>query len=101
MSYEFQVKGELFEWRGPSPFHFVQVSKSDSDLIKSEANLLSYGWGVIPINGKVGKTHFTTSLMPKDGQYLVPIKDAVRLSESLKVGELVAIQFNLGKTKIN
>ena len=77
------------------------MSDSDSKLIKSEARLLSYGWGVIPITGKVGKTEFTTSLIPKDGRYLVPIKDAVRLSEEIELGEIVTIQFNLGKSKAN
>lgn len=101
MKYEFGVSGEMFEWRGPSPFHFVRVSESDSTLIKAEANLLSYGWGVIPITGKVGKTEFTTSLIPKDGRYLVPIKDSVRLSEEIELGEIVTIQFNLGKSKAN
>lgn len=101
MKYEFDVSGDMFEWRGPSPFHFVRVSESDSTLIKAEANLLSYGWGVIPINGKVGKTEFTTSLIPKDGQYLIPIKDAVRLSEGIELGEIISIQFNLGKSKAN
>lgn len=101
MKFEFEISGELFEWRGPSPFHFVRVSKSDSDSIKTEASILSYGWGVIPINGKVGNTNFTTSLIPKDGQYLVPIKDSVRLTEELVLGDIVNVLFNLGKIKSN
>jgi hypothetical protein len=96
-SYEFKVIGALFEWRGPSPFHFVEVSEVDSKLIKSEANLLSYGWGVIPIYGRIGKIEFTTSLIPKAGRYLVPIKDAVRKSEQIEIADQIQIEFNLGK----
>ena len=97
MNYEFSVLGEVFEWRGPSPFHFVQVPSEASKLIKSEANLLSYGWGVIPIHGKAGNTEFTTSLIPKDGNYLIPIKDVIRKNEDLVIGDKIEINFNLGK----
>lgn len=98
MEYEFRISGPLFEWRGPAPFHFVQIPSDQSSLIKSEASLLSYGWGVIPIHGQVGKTNFTTSLIPKDGNYLIPIKDAVRKSEQLEIDDEVKINFNLGKS---
>lgn len=88
----------MIEWRGPAPFYFVKIPIDQSNLIKSEANLLSYGWGVIPIHGQVGRTNFTTSLIPKDGSYLIPIKDAVRKSEQLELDDEVEISFNLGKS---
>ncbi|MFM1905253.1 MAG: hypothetical protein RIT32_49 [Actinomycetota bacterium] len=97
MEYEFRISGPVFEWRGPAPFHFVKIPTDQSNLIKSEANLLSYGWGVIPIHGQVGRTNFTTSLIPKDGSYLIPIKDAVRKSEQLELDDEVEISLNLGK----
>ena len=87
----------MFKWRGPSPFHFVRVLADESKVIKAEANLLSYGWGVIPIHGEIGETTFTTSLIPKDGCYLIPIKDAVRKAENLEISEAVEVRFNLGK----
>lgn len=98
MEYEFRICGPVFEWRGPAPFYFVKIPTGQSSLIKSEANLLSYGWGVIPIHGQVGRTNFTTSLIPKDGSYLIPIKDAVRKSEQLELDDEVEISFNLGKS---
>ena len=91
-------KRQVFEWRGPAPFHFVKIPTDQSSLIKSEANLLSYGWGVIPIHGQLGNTQFTTSLIPKDGSYLIPIKDSVRKSEQLELDDEVEISFNLGKS---
>lgn len=98
MEYEFTQSGQLFEWRGPSPFHFVKISVPISQSIKAEAQLLSYGWGVIPIYGQLGETQFTTSLIPKDGSYLIPIKDAVRKAEQIELGENIEIRFNLGKS---
>lgn len=98
MEYEFRISAPVFEWRGPAPFHFVKIPIDQSSLIKSEASLLSYGWGVIPIHGQVGRTNFTTSLIPKDGSYLIPIKDSVRKSEQLELDDEVEISFNLGKS---
>jgi hypothetical protein len=97
MRYEFVVIGELFEWRGPAPFHFVRMNQKTSNKIKSEAKLLSYGWGVIPIYGIVGNTPLTTSLIPKEGCYLIPIKDSVRISEEILLGQIAQVDFNLGK----
>ena len=87
----------MFEWRGPSPFHFVRVLDDVSKEIKAEASFISYGWGVIPIHGEIGNTTFTTSLIPKDGCYLIPIKDAVRKAENLERYQEVEVRFNLGK----
>ena len=84
--------GELIEWRGPSPFYFVAVPEALGAEIKAAANLISYGWGVIPVTVRIGQTDFTTSLIPRQGIYLVPIKNVVRFGESLSLGGLVAIE---------
>jgi hypothetical protein len=83
--------GGLFEWRGPSPFYFVRVPADDAERIAEVASMVTYGWGVIPVTVTVGATTATTSLFPKDGGYLVPIKNAVRLPEKLSVGHLVDV----------
>lgn len=60
--------------------------------LREVSRLVSYGWGVIPVTGRIGATVWTTSLFPKDGGYLVPIKDAVRLGEELAVGDDVSVE---------
>lgn len=92
----FKFSGEVIYWRGPSPFHFVAVPESTAKKIKAEAARLTYGWGVIPATVKIGKTEFTTSLFPKNGGYLIPIKNVVRLPENIEVGDTVAITLKLG-----
>ncbi len=52
---------------------------------------MSYGWGMVPVTATLGGTEWTTSLFPKDGQYLVPIKDAVRSAERIEVGDVVTV----------
>lgn len=91
-----KFKGSLITWRGPSPFYFIPIPQAQSKKIKALAAQLTYGWGVIPVSGKIGKTEFTTALIPKDGTYLVPIKNLVRLGENLEVGIETAVQISLG-----
>ncbi|MFM8367307.1 MAG: DUF1905 domain-containing protein, partial [Chloroflexota bacterium] len=44
---------------------------------------------------KVGKTEWTTSLFPKDGRYLVPVKMIVQKAEKLKEGDEVKLILEL------
>jgi hypothetical protein len=84
-------KGEMFEWRGPAPYYFISIPAPESAMIKERASELSYGWGVIPVIGNIGETEFTTSLIPKDDVYLLPIKNVVRLGEKIEVGQIVHV----------
>lgn len=87
--------GEIFEWRGPSPYFFVKVPDEPSAAIEAASALLTYGWGVIPVTVRAGATEWTTSLFPKDGGYLVPLKDKVRKAEALELGEIVELTLDL------
>ncbi|HNK63601.1 MAG TPA: DUF1905 domain-containing protein [Anaerolineales bacterium] len=87
--------GKIFQWRGPAPYLFVAVPDKDSQDIKSVSQILTYGWGVIPVTVTAGRTEWKTSLFPKDGRYLVPIKMAVQRAENLKEGDKVRLQLEL------
>jgi hypothetical protein len=91
-----KFKGAIIEWRGPSPFYFVPVPDVPSKKIKAMAAQLTYGWGVIPVLGKIGKTEFSTAFIPKDGLYYLPIKNAVRFAENLEVGAEVTVSISVG-----
>ena len=56
--------------------------------------MVTYGWGVIPATVTVGATRATTSLFPKDGGYLIPIKNALRLPEKIDVGNTVTVMLD-------
>jgi hypothetical protein len=84
--------GELWYWRGPSPHHFTTVPDHVSAELRAMSSVVSYGWGVIPVRARVGRTAFETSLFPKDGGYVLPIKDAVRNAEHLDDGDAVAVE---------
>lgn len=86
----------MITWRGPSPFYFVPIPEPQSKKIKALATQLTYGWGVIPVAAKIGKTEFSTALIPREGVYYLPIKNLVRFAEDLEVGSEVSATINLG-----
>jgi hypothetical protein len=90
-----EFKGDIFYWRGPAPFLFVAVPEEPSRDLKAISALVTYGWGVIPVHVRIGKTEWTTSLFPKEGRYLVPIRKSVQKSENLDVGNSVVIQLEV------
>jgi hypothetical protein len=90
-----KFKGEIFHWRGPAPYLFVAVPEEPSRDIKAVSALVTYGWGVIPVHVRIGKTEWKTSLFPRDGRYLVPIKMSVQKAENLKEGDTVTLQLEV------
>jgi hypothetical protein len=87
-----EFAGELFSWRGPAPYHFITVPEEACVEIRAVSRLVSYGWGVIPVSVRIGETEFETSLFPKDGGYVVPIKDVVRNAEGLVEGDIALVE---------
>jgi len=56
---------------------------------------VSYGWGMIPVTAQIRDTTWTTSLYPKDGRYIVPVKTWVRKAEEIDVGDLVTVRLSV------
>lgn len=84
-----EFTAELIEWRGPAPFYFAPLTPDAVRQVRETAALASYGWGVVPVTVTIGSTEFTTSLFPRQGGYLLPIKDAVRKAEGIRLGDQV------------
>ncbi len=89
---ELEFSGEVWHWRGPSPYHFVTVPEPESAELHAAASLVTYGWGMIPVRLSIGATQATTSLFPKDGGYVVPLKGEVRAAERIAVGDIVTVR---------
>lgn len=92
---QFEFVGPVIEWRGPSPYYYVAVPASVSAEIHDVSASVTYGWGAIPVETRIGKTAFTTSLFPKDGRYLLPLRDAVRKLEGIALDDEVRIEMCL------
>ena len=90
-----KFSNEVWYWRGPSPFHFVTVPEIESQRIGKVSKMLTYGWGVIPVIARIGETEWETSLFPKNGLYLVPLKNAVRVKEEIILGDIINVTLSL------
>ena len=90
-----EFSGEMWFWKGPSPWHFVTVPEDECDELEATSAFVSYGWGMIPVAARIGETEWTTSLFPKDGAYVVPVKAWVRKAEGLDVGDLVTVRLSV------
>ena len=93
---DLEFTGKIIHWRGPAPYLFVPVPDEQSRDIKSISKIVTYGWGVIPVRARIGGTEFTTSLFPKDGRYLLPVKVSVQKAEGLDEGDEVNVKLEIG-----
>jgi hypothetical protein len=50
---------------------------------------------MIPVEVVIGSTRWTTSMYPKDGRYVVPLKSVVRAAEGIVVGDLVNVRLGV------
>lgn len=85
----------LIAWRGPAPFVFAPVADDLVDTVRAEARIASYGWGCVPVEARIGDTAFTTSLIPREGGYLLPVKVAVQRAEDISVGDDALVQMRV------
>jgi hypothetical protein len=92
-----RFSGEVLWWKGPAPFVFVAIPEEAAAEIRTLSRELSYGWGVIPVQVTLGSTVWTTSLFPKDGRYLVPVKKFVQTAESVTVGQVLELDVDFGR----
>ena len=93
MNIEFD--GKIWFWKGPAPWYFVTVPEEQCRDLKAVSGLVTYGWGMIPVIVRIGKTGWKTSLWPKDGSYIVPINKSVRKAENLEKGDEVTVRLEV------
>lgn len=89
---EIEFEAPVWYWRGPSPFYFVSVPAEQAAQLRAVSSLVTYGWGMVPVQALVGATRWKTSMFPKDGGYVLPLKDAVRRAEGLGEGDVVQVR---------
>ena len=91
-----EFSGEIWQWRGPAPYYFVTVPTEECLALKAASSFVTYGWGMIPVKVQIGETEWKTSLFPKLGSYIVPLKDMVRKAENLDEGDTITIRLEVG-----
>jgi hypothetical protein len=91
---DLEFSGEIWEWRGPAPFYFVTVPEDESLDLQEVSSAVTYGWGMIPVRVVIGETEWETSLWPKDGLYVLPLKDRIRKAEGIGEGDTVTVRLS-------
>lgn len=92
---DLEFSAEVFSWRGPAPHHFVSVPPDAAEAIQEAAGFVTYGWGMVPVTVRTGASTWTTSLWPKDGGYVVPLKLAVRRAEGIEVDDTITVRLTI------
>jgi len=90
-----EFSGAVWYWRGPAPFFFVTVPEDESRQLQEIVSRVTYGWGMVPVNARIGSSEWYTALWPKDGKYILPIKSAIRKKESVEEGCMVHAQLEV------
>ena len=93
---EWRFRAPVIEWRGPAPFFYARIPDTVSTEIAAVKRVASYGWGVIPVKATISGVAFETSLFPRDGTYLLPLKAAVRTRLSVTVDDEVEVEMAIG-----
>ena len=88
--WDMEFEGLVVEWRGPAPFYFVDVPDDVSAAIKVAARGLEY-WGQVAVMACINDVEFTTALFPKEGRYLLPLKNVVRESAGIMVDQMLTV----------
>lgn len=92
---QLEFSGPIVSWRGPAPYHFVAVPEAECGMIAAASELVTYGWGMVPVAARIGSTEWTTSLWPRDGGYVVPLKADVRRAETLELGDTTRVRLTI------
>ncbi len=92
--YTFTAKVWLYP--GKASWHFVGVPKEESMQIKNGVKVKA-GFGSVPVTVTVGTTAWDTSIFRdgKAGQYVLPLKAAVRKREDIIHGEYITLTIKL------
>lgn len=93
---DLEFSGEVVEWRGPAPFHFVPLPPEEADLIDEVKAEIAY-WGVVPVTASIGGTDFSTAMFPRESTYFLPLKVDVRRAEGIGLGDRVEVRLRVGR----
>ena len=92
---DFEFDARVIYRRGPSPYFYAPIPPEHVGDIRRASKLVTYGWGMIPVEAVIGGVTFTTSLFPTDGGYLLPIKDAVRTKVGITADDAIRIGLSI------
>jgi len=91
----FEFETTVISWRGPAPYVYAPIPPDVAAEIKGLARLVTYGWGMVPVEVSIGPVVFRTSLFPKDGTYLLPLKVDARRRANITVDDVIRLSMTV------
>ena len=97
MKVQFCFTAKVWLYPGAAAWHFVNVDKKIAATLKKKYGAQARGFGSLPVEVRIGKTTWQTSIFPdsQSGTYLLPIKVKVRRSEKVGDGDLVQVRLSV------
>lgn len=94
-NYDFTA--ELWEWSSKASWFFVTVPVDISDEIAARMEGFERGFGSVRVRVRVGGSEWATSVFPDSTRqaYVLPVKKAVRVAESIAPGDAVTVHLEL------
>ena len=91
MGEQVEFTAPLWEWGAIDSWYFVTLDEEDSEVV-GERPPPGRGFGSVRVRVTVGRTTWTTSVFPgDDGHYVLPVKKAVRVAESIEEEDPVTV----------
>ena len=87
----------LWETQSMGAWVFVSLPQDLSDEIRAEPRPPRPGFGSIRVSVTVGPVTWATSIFPEKngGQYVLPVKKAVRQASGVDVGDEITVSLEL------
>lgn len=96
MIYLFDAELWLWDARQNDSWTFVSLPAEASVEIREIAGVVPRGFGSVRVTVTIGTTTWKTSIFPgSNGQYVLPIKKAVRAAEGLELGDTATVRVEL------
>lgn len=97
MTLFYDFTAPLWEWEGKAAWFFVTVPVEISDEIDARTEGFTNGFGSVRVRVRIGGSDWMTSLFPdvKQQAYVLPIKKAVRMAESIRPGDETSVRIEL------
>ncbi len=94
----YKMRSKAWLCPGMTGWHFPSLPKKQSEEIKKTyAGVKRKGWGSLPVEARIGKTTWKSSIFPdsRPGTYLLPLKASVRKAEGIFADDTVTFSIKI------
>ena len=92
---ELSFETRIISWRGPAPFFYAPLPPAEAEEVRRVSKLVTYGWGMIPVEATINGVTFTTAMFRKNDTYYLPLKDVVRRQCGVTADDTIAVEMTL------